>query len=84
MGRQGNMGCQTTVPALALQVAFSYGVIFAGQLRAWGLPYLFHPEAKRAARYQIMFGKHTASCQFATDLSPMRHMSSFIWRPPPL
>jgi hypothetical protein len=35
----------------------SYGIIFIGQLRAWWIPYLFHFEPDRAARYQIMFGK---------------------------
>jgi hypothetical protein len=34
----------------------SYFVIFLGQIRAWWIPYLFHPERERAARYQIMFG----------------------------
>ena len=35
----------------------SYATLFIGQLRAWWIPYLFLPDAKRAARYQIMFGK---------------------------
>ena len=35
----------------------SYSLIFVGQRRAWWIPYLFHPEPERAARYQIMFGK---------------------------
>lgn len=34
----------------------SYGVLFLGQLRAWWIPYLFAPDPKRAARYQIIFG----------------------------
>jgi hypothetical protein len=34
----------------------SYGVIFAGELLAWWIPYLFRAEPQRAARYQIMFG----------------------------
>jgi hypothetical protein len=34
----------------------SYGLIFAGQIRAWWIPYLFRSEPERAARYQIMFG----------------------------
>jgi hypothetical protein len=34
----------------------SYGLIFVGQLRAWWIPYLFHSEPKRVARYRIMFG----------------------------
>ncbi|HWO34760.1 MAG TPA: hypothetical protein VNO32_38705 [Candidatus Acidoferrum sp.] len=32
----------------------SYGLLFVGELTAWWIPYLFHPE--RAARYQLMFG----------------------------
>ncbi len=36
----------------------SYGILFVGQLRAWWPPYLFRPDAARAARYQRMFG-HT-------------------------
>ena len=35
----------------------SYGLIFAGQLRAWWIPYLLHAEPERAARYRVMFGK---------------------------
>ena len=35
----------------------SYTILFLGQLRAWWLPYLFRPEAERAARYEKMFGR---------------------------
>lgn len=34
----------------------SYGLLFVGELKAWWIPYLFHPEPERAARYQAMFG----------------------------
>ena len=34
----------------------SYGLLLAGQLRAWWLPYLLWPEPKRAERYEHMFG----------------------------
>ena len=34
----------------------SYGLLFVGELTAWWIPYLFHPEPERAARYQMMFG----------------------------
>jgi len=34
----------------------SYGLLFAGELTAWWIPYLFHPEPERAARYRMMFG----------------------------
>ena len=33
----------------------SYGLLFVGELKAWWIPYLFHPESERAARYQAMF-----------------------------
>lgn len=42
---------------LYMWLCISYGIIFVGQLRAWWVPYLFHPEPERAARHQIMFGK---------------------------
>lgn len=35
----------------------SYALLFVGQIRAWWVPYLFHAEPERAARYQIMFGR---------------------------
>ena len=35
----------------------SYGTLFAGELRAWWLPYLLKPEPERAARYREMFGR---------------------------
>lgn len=34
----------------------SYGLLFAGELRAWWLPYLVRPEPLRAARYKVLFG----------------------------
>jgi hypothetical protein len=34
----------------------SYGLLFVGELTAWWIPYLFHAEPERAARYQVMFG----------------------------
>lgn len=38
----------------------SYGILLLGQLRAWWIPYLLHPEPARAARYQVLFGNtHT-------------------------
>ncbi len=37
----------------------SYLLLFAGELRAWWLPYLARPEPERAARYKKMFaGTH--------------------------
>ena len=34
----------------------SYGVLFAGELTAWWIPYLVRPQPARAARYKVMFG----------------------------
>jgi hypothetical protein len=34
----------------------SYGLLFVGELTAWWIPYLFHPEPERAASYRAMFG----------------------------
>ena len=34
----------------------SYGILFAGELRAWWIPYLVRAEPERAARYRAMFG----------------------------
>jgi hypothetical protein len=34
----------------------SYGLLFAGELTAWWIPYLFRSDPARAARYQVMFG----------------------------
>ena len=35
----------------------SYGLLFAGELRAWWIPYLVKAEPNRAARYRAMFGR---------------------------
>jgi hypothetical protein len=34
----------------------SYGFLFVGEVTACWIPYLFHAEPERAARYQVMFG----------------------------
>jgi hypothetical protein len=34
----------------------SYGLLFAGELRAWWVPYLVRSEPARVARYRSMFG----------------------------
>jgi len=48
----------------------SYGLLLVGQLRAWWLPYLFHPEPQRAARYQIMFGRTHSFLPMRNGLVP--------------
>jgi hypothetical protein len=34
----------------------SYALACYGSLKAWWIPYLFRPDAKLAARYQVMYG----------------------------
>lgn len=34
----------------------SYGLLLAGELSAWWVPYLIRPDPVRAARYRAMFG----------------------------
>jgi hypothetical protein len=41
---------------LLMWLWISYGLLFAGQMRAWWVPYLLRPEPERAARYRILFG----------------------------
>ncbi len=39
---------------------WSYGLLFAGELWAWWVPYLLRPDPVRAARYRVLFGNtHT-------------------------
>ena len=45
---------------LEMLLWITYGVLVAGLLRAWWIPYLLVPEPERAARYQALFaGTHT-------------------------
>ncbi|HTU81762.1 MAG TPA: hypothetical protein VMF61_06510 [Candidatus Acidoferrales bacterium] len=48
----------------------SYGTLFAGQLRAWWIPYLFRPEPERARRYCAMFGNTHAFLPVRNGLVP--------------
>ena len=34
----------------------SYGLLFAGELSAWWMPYLVRPQPERAARYRVLYG----------------------------
>jgi hypothetical protein len=46
--------------AVEMWVWITYGVLVAGMLRAWWMPYLLLPDPARAARYQTIFaGTHT-------------------------
>ena len=42
---------------LASWLWWSYGVLLAGELWAWWVPYLVRPQPERAARYQLLFGR---------------------------
>jgi hypothetical protein len=66
-------GCSTTHPVgkdnffgraypgwLFWWLWITYGLACYGSLTAWWVPYLFRPEPKRAARYQVMYaGTHS-------------------------
>jgi hypothetical protein len=48
---------QTHHPAWTMKwLWISYAILFAGELRAWWVPYLVRPEPARAERYAKMFG----------------------------
>jgi hypothetical protein len=40
---------------LTMLLWITYGVLVAGLLQAWWIPYLFKPEPERATRYRIIF-----------------------------
>lgn len=40
---------------LEMLLWITYGLLVAGILRAWWIPYLVAPDAERAARYQVIF-----------------------------
>jgi len=45
---------------LAMLLWITYVLFFVGLLRAWWIPYLFVPDQRRAARYQVIFaGTHS-------------------------
>lgn len=55
---------------LWMYLEISYAALFVGQLRAWWLPYLIHPEPARAARYHILFGKTHAFLPARNGIRP--------------
>lgn len=66
---------------LYLWLWISYSILFAGQIRAWWIPYLFRAEPQRAARYQIMFGNTHRFLPTRNGLAPntahiMLHMAT--------
>ena len=48
----------------------SYGILFAGEIRAWWWPYLVQPEPERAERYRGMFGNTHAFLPERNGLVP--------------
>ncbi len=48
----------------------SYLLLFAGEIRAWWLPYLVRPEPDRAARYAKMFGGTHAFLPTRNGITP--------------
>ena len=48
----------------------SYGILFAGELRAWWWPYLIRPEPQRAERYRAMFGRTSAFLPLHNGIVP--------------
>ena len=42
---------------LLMWLWIAYGLSIFGYLRAWWVPYLWHIDAEKAARYEVMFGK---------------------------
>jgi hypothetical protein len=47
-----------------------YGLFLFGMLRAWWIPYLFVPDAKRAERYQAIFAKTHAFLPVRNGIVP--------------
>ena len=43
--------------SLLLWLWIGYGVLFAGELRAWWVPYFLVTDHDRAARYRVLFGR---------------------------
>lgn len=48
----------------------SYGLLFAGEVRAWWSPYLLRSEPERAERYRAMFGRTHAFLPERNGVTP--------------
>ncbi len=48
----------------------AYGLLFAGELNAWWVPYFFGAKPERAARYRKMFGRTHAFLPERNDIQP--------------
>jgi hypothetical protein len=47
-----------------------YFALFAGEIRAWWIPYLVRPEPARAARYAVLFGATHRFLPLRNGLAP--------------
>jgi hypothetical protein len=47
-----------------------YGTLFAGELKAWWIPYFLRDEPERAARYRRLFGETHAFLQERNGIQP--------------
>lgn len=55
---------------LPIWLWISYGLLFAGELRAWWWPYLVRRDADRAVRYQALFGRTHAFLPERNGITP--------------
>jgi hypothetical protein len=55
---------------LPIYLWISYGLLLAGQLRAWWVPYLITPDPARALRYESMFGRTHAFLPVRNGIRP--------------
>jgi hypothetical protein len=47
-----------------------YGTLFAGELKAWWIPYFLRPDPERAARYRRLFGETHAFLKERNGIQP--------------
>lgn len=57
-------------PWLRCWLWVSYGLLFAGEIRAWWSPYLVEAEPARAARYRRLFGRTAAFLPQRNGMAP--------------
>ncbi len=55
---------------LRIWLWIGYGLLFAGELQAWWVPYLLRLEPERAERYKVMFGKTAGFLPERNGISP--------------
>jgi hypothetical protein len=52
-----NAGVEPLPGLLLVWLWIGYGLLFAGEVTAWWIPYTVRPDAVRAARYEQLFGR---------------------------